>query len=120
MQPADVLLERALPGNGHGQEQRVQPGIVEAFADVTAGGQDDARLTLGHSGEGFHDGATLLPAHPAPEDKEVGRSCRYSIANCSRWSVRPVSKSGDLPDRRASVKSRTIRSFRGPSVTMAA
>jgi hypothetical protein len=37
MQTADVLGHGAAPGDRQGDEQRVQPSIVESFADVAAG-----------------------------------------------------------------------------------
>jgi hypothetical protein len=43
-----VLLERSLPGNGHRQKERIQAGIVEPFAYVAAGRQNDSRLVNTH------------------------------------------------------------------------
>jgi len=34
VQPADILRQRAFPGNRHRQEQGVEPGVIEAFADI--------------------------------------------------------------------------------------
>jgi hypothetical protein len=36
MQAASILCERPAPGDWHRQEQRVEAGIIEPFADVTA------------------------------------------------------------------------------------
>jgi hypothetical protein len=35
----NILLQRAAPGNWHGQKKRVEARIVEALANVTASGQ---------------------------------------------------------------------------------
>jgi hypothetical protein len=40
MKPANVLLERAAPGDRHGEKQRIEPWIVEPFADVASSGND--------------------------------------------------------------------------------
>ena len=42
VQPARVLGDGAAPRHGKRQKQRVQARIVEALADVPAGGKDDA------------------------------------------------------------------------------
>jgi hypothetical protein len=34
LQMASILLQRALPGDGHEQKKRIQAGIVEALADT--------------------------------------------------------------------------------------
>jgi hypothetical protein len=34
VQPADILSQRALPGDGHRQEERVEPVIVNALSDI--------------------------------------------------------------------------------------
>src|SRR5580658_3439 len=39
MQPANVLLQCAAPGNRHGQKKSVEARVVEAFTDVTPGCQ---------------------------------------------------------------------------------
>jgi hypothetical protein len=44
MQPACVLHERPLPGDRQREKQRVEARIVEALADVAAGGQDQPLL----------------------------------------------------------------------------
>src|SRR5258708_1106872 len=50
MQAAYVLLQRASPRNGHDQKQRIEPGIVEAFANVATGGQNYPLLVFWYSG----------------------------------------------------------------------
>jgi hypothetical protein len=44
VQPSRVLHERALPGDGQGQKQRVEACIVEALANVATRGQDQMLL----------------------------------------------------------------------------
>lgn len=43
MQPSRVLAQRSLPRDRHGQDQRVQRGMVEAFADESPGREQDPR-----------------------------------------------------------------------------
>ena len=43
VQASGVLLQRALPGHGHCQHQRIQGRVIEAFPDELAGGQQDAQ-----------------------------------------------------------------------------
>ena len=38
METTDVLFQRPPPGNGHREKQSTQPGIVEPFARIAAGG----------------------------------------------------------------------------------
>ncbi|WP_164838336.1 hypothetical protein [Sinorhizobium meliloti] len=42
MQTADILCQGPLPGDRHRQEQHVEPGIIEAFADIAARRKDQA------------------------------------------------------------------------------
>jgi len=51
LQAAGVLYERALPGHGHREEERVQPAVVEALADEPSGGKDDTLLGGRNVGE---------------------------------------------------------------------
>nr|VFK56067.1 MAG: hypothetical protein BECKTC1821F_GA0114240_10093 [Candidatus Kentron sp. TC] len=41
MNLAGILRQRSLPGNGQRQKQRIQPGQIEALADIFAGGHDN-------------------------------------------------------------------------------
>ena len=36
MQPPDILCQRSMPGDRHRQEERIQAGIIKAFADELA------------------------------------------------------------------------------------
>ncbi len=40
MKSPDVLLKRSLPRNRHRQEQRIEPGVIESFADVASRRKD--------------------------------------------------------------------------------
>lgn len=44
VQTPGVLLQCALPGNGHGEHQSIERRMVEAFADQLAGRQQHAGL----------------------------------------------------------------------------
>jgi hypothetical protein len=41
MEPAAVLNVRALPGDRHGEKEGVEPGVIEALADVAARRDDE-------------------------------------------------------------------------------
>ena len=41
MKPAAVLDQRSSPRDREREKQRVQPGVVESFSDVTSRGQDE-------------------------------------------------------------------------------
>jgi hypothetical protein len=41
-----VLRDGSLPSDRHRQQQRVESRVIEAFADVAAGGEYDARLIV--------------------------------------------------------------------------
>ena len=44
-----TIAARSPPRNGHRQKERIQAGVVEPFAYVAAGRQNNSRLALGHS-----------------------------------------------------------------------
>ena len=73
MKPAGVLDQRSPPRHGKRQEERIQPRVVEALADVASGREDEALLTLRNPGEPLLHGAPLLGAHAASQDDEMSR-----------------------------------------------
>ena len=68
-----VLRHRAAPRDRHREHERVQARVVEALADVAAGGQHDARLVAGEQLLGAPAGAN---AHPAVQRHEL--RCRVA------------------------------------------
>jgi hypothetical protein len=48
VETSDVLLQRSLPRNRYRQEECIQASVIEAFAYVTAGRQNDSWLALRH------------------------------------------------------------------------
>lgn len=70
MQPADILRERAGPRDRHGQEQRIQPRIIEAFSEIPARRQDQAFLTGGNKQSRLCSVA-LRGRHAAPEHDQM-------------------------------------------------
>jgi hypothetical protein len=66
-----VLRDGAAPGDGHGEEESVESGIVEAFADKLSGGKDDARFVLGDGRELLHSGAEGFLSEAPFEGDEV-------------------------------------------------
>lgn len=61
VQASGVLLQSAFPGNWHGQYQRIEWRVIEAFSDEFARGQLDARR-VGRQSFQFRDecGGLLL------------------------------------------------------------
>jgi hypothetical protein len=71
METAGVLNERALPSDGHRQEQRVEPRIVEAFAYVASGREHQSRFVIGKLCEVPEGVAACAARDPAMEHDEV-------------------------------------------------
>ena len=44
VQPADILLERTAPRNGHREKEGIKPGIVEPLSDEPSGCEHDATI----------------------------------------------------------------------------
>ena len=88
MKPARVLHESALPGDGHSQEQGIEPRVVESFTDVAAGGEDESRLVLRDGCQGHECRAPLGWRHASTENdkvasdpsKEVGKVFQVVLA----------------------------------------
>ena len=51
LKAAGVLDEDAFPRDRHGEEEGVEPRVVEALSDVAAGGEDQALLAVGDRSE---------------------------------------------------------------------
>jgi hypothetical protein len=64
MQPAGILSEGAFPSNWHGKKKGIEAGIIETFAEVTSGRDDDTFLCVGNCCEPRGDVAALLLALP--------------------------------------------------------
>src|SRR4029453_8959135 len=79
VKPSRILRNRSMPGYRLRQKQRVQPRIIESFADVTASRENDppffrgARCQLG--GHGF----ALFLSHSASEHDHLTNSSLQSI-----------------------------------------
>ena len=73
MEAAGILGDDAAPGDRHGEEQGVEPRVVETFADEFAGGDHDARFIFRNGCEPGHRLAQGFPAHAALQDDQMGR-----------------------------------------------
>jgi hypothetical protein len=70
MQAPDVLRKRSLLGDRHGEEQSIEPGIVEPFTEIAAGCKDYSRLDTWRTEQrvcvatfgGFHRAANARPS----------------------------------------------------------
>jgi len=71
MQTTGILDEGPLPGHGQGQEQGIQARIVEAFADVATGRQNQALPTRRNRRELLRD---LAPPPGTPDLPRARRS----------------------------------------------
>jgi hypothetical protein len=74
---ARILRQGSSPGDRHGEEERVQSLIVEAFAEISAGGHDHPFLMLGNRREPRH----RIP--PFPLALATGERPASSAANTS-------------------------------------
>ena len=71
VQATRVLHHDALPGDGHCEEERVETGVVEAFAGEPARGQHESLLGLRDGCELLDGGAAVLGLHAALQDDQV-------------------------------------------------
>jgi hypothetical protein len=65
MKASCILGESAFPRDWHGQEQRVETGVIKAFSEVSARGDDNAFLGFGNRSEPLRGPAPLLFARSA-------------------------------------------------------
>src|ERR1043166_818399 len=77
MQPAYILLQCALPGDRHGQKERVETRVVKPFSDVASRRQNHSRFVFRHCRQGCRYFPTLLFSHAALQDEDVlGNTCK--------------------------------------------
>jgi hypothetical protein len=67
VESSGVLDQRAPPRYGHGEEQGVEPRVVEPFADVAPRGEDEPGLVLRDTGELRCHLSTLARGHASLE-----------------------------------------------------
>ena len=70
VEATDILSQRAFPGYGHREEERVEPLIVKTLTKIAPRGEDEPFLVIGHS-KGSLGNLALSRRHPAPEDNEI-------------------------------------------------
>ena len=98
MQAPGVLDQGPLPGNGQRQEERVEPRIVEALADVAPGREQEAFLSRRDGGEPVtHVAAALAPMPPCRTTR-----CRANGRELAREVLEVVLALGQQ-DRRAPI-----------------
>ena len=71
VEPACILGNRTAPRHGQRQEQGVQTRVVEALADVLAGGQNHPALTCRDGQQLFGHRVPLLLGHPRTQRHDV-------------------------------------------------
>src|SRR5947209_3840132 len=76
VEPAGVLDDRALPGDRHRQQERVQTGIVEAFTDVATGCEHESGLVSRKVSQALERRAPGFDLDPAVTHDDV----RYVLA----------------------------------------
>src|ERR1700694_587973 len=74
MKAPDVLLQSSTPRDGHREEERVEPGVVKALANVTTRSEDNSWLTIRNCSDLGGQRVTLLLSHPAFHHKNVRHS----------------------------------------------
>ena len=79
MQSARVLNQSALPRHRERQEERIEPSVVEALADVAAGREHEAFLSVGYRRESLLHRATLPRTHTALEHDQMPREFSQMI-----------------------------------------
>src|ERR1700682_4074243 len=65
VQTANILGQRAFPGDGHREEERVEPLIVKALTKIAPRGEDEPFLIIRCLGY-----LALDRGHPTPKDNE--------------------------------------------------
>jgi len=70
---AGVLDECPFPQHGEGEEERVEPRIVEALADVAPGREHEALLAVGNVRQVFPHASLLEGTHSTLQDDEMAR-----------------------------------------------
>src|SRR5262245_49322585 len=71
MKATRILHQRAFPRDGHREEKRIEPRVVEPLTDVTARRNEKSRLSVWDGREARRHGASLGRGHPAAEDDDV-------------------------------------------------
>ena len=71
MESAGVLRDGPAPGDGHGEEEGVEAGVIEAFTDEFSGRDDEARFVFGDVGELFEGGTEGFFSEAAFEGDDV-------------------------------------------------
>src|ERR1700694_6016285 len=73
MQPPGVLNQGPLPGDGQRQEERIEPRVVEALANVPASGKQEPFLSGRDGRELLTHVAVGLGSHPSPQHDKMPR-----------------------------------------------
>ncbi len=79
MKPSGILGKRATPGNWQGKEQRVEPGIIEAFTEITTGGDQHPLFVFRNTLQRLRRRARLLCAHAAVQYHDISREFRKAF-----------------------------------------
>ena len=78
VQPAGILGEHSAPGNRHGQEQGIEPCIIEALAEITTRRHQHPFLAVRNCRQGFGCRPRLPSAHAAAENDDILRELRQT------------------------------------------
>jgi hypothetical protein len=71
MEPTHKLLQRAVPGDRHRQEQGIEPRVVKALADVASGCQNRPRFVRWDRCQRLSHRLALLLANAALHDEDT-------------------------------------------------
>jgi hypothetical protein len=83
VQTTHILGDRTAPGYWERHEQRTEPGIIEAFADVFPGRHQDAVLVGGNAREALGHTPQFSSPHPSSKNDDMfhvlGQSSRQFV-----------------------------------------
>jgi hypothetical protein len=102
MEPPRILHERALPRDSQREEERIEPSVVESFADVSPDCKKEAFLVRRNGVELRAYRAVRVPAHASLEHDQVPGHAREAVRKI--LEVIPALRQ---EDRRASFLERT-------------
>jgi hypothetical protein len=102
VQPAGILSKDSAPRNRHGQEQGIEPRVIEALTEIATRRHQHPFLASWNCGQGFGRPPRLPSAHAATENDDVLRE----LQQATRQYVEMILAFGDEHWRAASFERR--------------
>src|ERR1019366_9301262 len=79
VQPAGILSKDSAPRNRHGQDQGIEPRVIEALTEIATRRHQHPFLASWNCGQGFGRPPRLPSAHAAMENDDVLRELQQAI-----------------------------------------